>query len=213
MPRRRQRFSNLERQFRDAGGVADDGSRLAGYIKFKKGETRIKIDNNLTAAQRKRFAFAILPFNIEVAATEAERIRYAAPITQYSHSARITAPLSAALSNAKLGYEDVDETTMQAGNFFPALLRIFVKDNANGALTTKLSAVTGKGYKTYEGKSYSIPFGRTIAGLANANIVSVSEETVRKNLTSELKEIAQVGSVSYDPEVFRSGSTILASPA
>lgn len=213
MPRRRQRFSNLERQFRDSGGTAEAGSRLAGYIKFKKGETRIKVNNNLTAAQRKRFAFAILPFNLEVAAVQADQKRYAAPITQYSHTGRSTAPLNTALTDAKLGYESVDENTMQAGNFYPALLRIFVKDDANGALVSKPSAITEKSYKTHEGKSYSVPFGRTITGIAGAAIITVSEESVRRQLTTELKVLAQVGSVSYDPEVFRSDAKILASPA
>ncbi|MBW4568042.1 MAG: hypothetical protein KME31_08465 [Tolypothrix carrinoi HA7290-LM1] len=215
MPRRRQRFSDLERQFRESGGVAAPGSRLAGYIDFKKGTNKIEVNKKLTAAERKRYGFAILPFGVTPEATTPKR--YAAAITAYSNASRSTLDLD----NNKLGYENIDAGTEQAGNFYPALLRVFVKSGTIDE--SKKSGVTQKNYRRIGGTTYSYPFGRTTTGVSDAEtgtaetaVTNVDEEDVRKALTTYLKGLGaekKVGSVSYDPEVFRSKSQPLASPA
>ena len=211
MPRRRQRFSDLERQFRESGGVAAPGSRLAGYIAFKKGENQIEISKKLTAAERKRYGFAVIPFGVSPSGTTPKR--YAAPITVYSNTQRT----ALGLTNAKLGYADIDAGTEQAENFYPALLRVFVK--SSDVKTSAKSAVTQKKYSRTPGATYSFPFGRTTSGVedaqtgtADATLAEVDEEDVRKSLSAFVRTKTNVASVSYEPEVFKVGKQDLASP-
>jgi len=214
MARRRQRFADLERQFRESGGVAAPGSRLAGYIAFKKGENKIEVKKKLTATERKRYGFAIIPFG--VTPSGATPPRYAAAITAYSNAARA----GLTLTNAKLGYENIDPGTTQAGNFFPALLRVFVKSGEIDE--NKKSGVTQKNYRRVGGATYSFPFGRTISGVEDAAtgvaetvVDTVDAEDVRKSLTKFLTDLPaekKIGAVSYEPEVFRTGVKSLSSP-
>lgn len=209
MPRRRPRFAALEKQFRENGGVAQPGSRLAGYIDFKKGINKIEVTKILTSAQRKRYGFGILPFGLSPAATTPKR--YAAPITQYSYDKIASVGFSA----AKLGYEDIDSATEQSENFYPALLRVFIKDGAN---TTPISGVTKKEYTRTNGATYSFPFGRTITaddavtGVATAALGDADAEDVKKTLATIARARPGVTSVSYEPEVFKVGKQDLASP-
>lgn len=211
MPRRRRRFSDLERQFRESGGTASPGSRLAGYIEFKKGERSITVEKVLTSAQRKRYGYAILPFGITPADSDPER--YAASITAYSHAGRN----SLNLSNARLGYENIDAATNQSENFYPALIRVFVR--SSDTKTNPTSGVTGKKYKRLPGSTYSIPFGRTITsvtdsetGATESTIDKVDEEDVRLSLITYVKTQTNVSSVSSEPEVFKVGKPDLVSP-
>ncbi len=215
MPRRRRRFSDLERQFRDSGGTAEAGSRLAGYIDFKKGINRIEVTKKLTAAERKRYGFGILPFGLS--APEVTPKRYAAPITAYSNGQRATL----GLTDAKLGYADIDAGTEQSENFYPALLRVFVR--AGDTKTNPISAITKKKYSRTPGATYSFPFGRTISsvkdaktGTSESQLDDVDAEDVRKSLTADLKALPadkKITSISYEPEVFKVGKPDLASPA
>lgn len=215
MPRRRQRFADLERQFRESGGTAAPGSRLAGYIDFKKGVNRIEVKQKLTAAQRRRYGFAILPFG--VTPEDTTPTRYAAAITAYSNAGRT----ALTLSDAKLGYATIDSATEQSENFYPALLRVFVKSSDTKANPT--SGVTQKKYSRTPGSSFSFPFGRTITsvtdsktGVTESTIDKVDAEDVRKSLSTFLKSNAttnNVTSVSFEPEVFKVGKPDLASPA
>jgi hypothetical protein len=214
MPRRRQRFSDLERQFKESGGVAAPGSRLAGYIAFKKGENKIEVKKKLTAAERKRYGFAILPFSVTPEATTPKR--YAAAITAYSNSSRS----GLEISNNMLGYENINAATKQAGNFYPALLRVFVKSGTIDE--TKKSGVTQQNYRRIEGATYTYPFGRTITatvdketGATESTLNEVDAEDVRNALSTHLTRLGadkKVGSISYEPEVFRTGVKALASP-
>lgn len=215
MPRRRSRFSDLERQFRESGGVAAPGSRLAGYIDYKKGINQVQITQRLTAEQRKRFGFAVLPFNISPPDTVTAADRYAAPITAYSNAIRG----NIGLSNNQCGYENIVAATQQSENFYPALLRVFIP---NGNTATPVSAITKKEYTRKLGQSASIPFGRTITsvtdakkGTAETSLADADEEDVRQSLAAAARAgtgNAKASSVSYDPEVFRVGKPDLASP-
>jgi len=211
MPRRRPRFSALERQFRESGGVAAPGSRLAGYIDFKKGINKIKVEKTLTAAQRKRFGYAIIPFGKTPDSTTPKR--YAAAITGYSQTAR--AGLN--LTDGRLGYERIDAGTVQDDNFYPALIRVFVK--SADTKTPKVSDITKESYKRLPGSSYSFPFGRTITGTddsttgtSESTIDTVDAEDVRKSLSTFIRGQQNVTSVSYEPEVFKVGKQDLVSP-
>jgi hypothetical protein len=212
MPRRRRRFSDLEKQFRESGGTAAPGSKLAGYIEFKKGERTITVEKVLTSTQRKRYGFGILPFGVTPADTTPKR--YAAPITAYSNTGRT----SLNLSNARLGYENIDADTEQSENFYPALLRVFVR--SSDTKTNPTSGVTGKKYKRLPGSTYGIPFGRTItsvtdqeSGTTESTIDKVDEEDVKSSLMTFVRVQTNVSSVSYEPEVFRVGKPDLISPS
>ncbi|MBW4480842.1 MAG: hypothetical protein KME54_29415 [Tolypothrix brevis GSE-NOS-MK-07-07A] len=215
MPRRRQRFSDLEKQFKESGGVAAPGSRLAGYIAFKKGENKIEVKKKLTAAERKRYGFAILPFGVTPEASTPKR--YAASITAYSNASRA----GLGVTNNMLGYEDIDASTEQAGNFYPALIKVFIK---SGTINdNQISGVTQKKYRRIEGATYTYPFGRTttdvtdaVTGATESTVNEVDAQDVRNTLVTFLAGLPaekKVGSISYEPEVFRTGSKALASPA
>ncbi|MCC5620714.1 hypothetical protein [Nostoc sp. CHAB 5715] len=211
MPRRRRRFSDLERQFRESGGTAAPGSRLAGYIDFKKGINKIEVTKKLTTAERKRYGFAIIPFG--TTPEDSTPTRYAAPITAYSNAGRA----SLNLTDAKVGYEPITGGTEQSENFYPAVLRVFKK--TSDTKTTPISGVTKKEYTRTAGVTYSIPFGRTVTAVKDAKtdatesvLDKVDAEDVRKSLSVFLKTQPGVASISYEPEVFKVGKPDLASP-
>jgi hypothetical protein len=206
MPRRRQRFSDLERQFRESGGVAAPGSRLAGYIAFKKGESKIKVAKQITSD-----GYAVIPFGLSVASNTP--LRYAAGVTFFSDKGR----KALNVSDNRVGYENISATTIQSENYYPALLRVFVK--SSNTKTTPISAVTKKEYSRTPGSNYSFPFGRTItsvkdatSGVDESDLQNVDAEDVRKSLVSFVKVQGNVTSISYEPEVFKVGKQDLISP-
>lgn len=216
--RRRRRFSDLERLFRESGGTAEPGSRLAGYIDFKKGINRVKQrqERKLTAAQRKRYGYAILPFGVSPGATPGPEDRYAAPITAYSNDHR----RSAGLSDAELGYADVVAVTRQQDIFFPALCKFFINF---GTPLSPVSGVTKKEYKRKDGRSITVPFGRTVTnttdektGAVETTVNDVDYEDMRSSLALQLKNKVVdnniITSVSFEPEIWRTGRPDLASP-
>ncbi|PIG94587.1 hypothetical protein [Gloeocapsopsis sp. IPPAS B-1203] len=217
MPRRRQRFAALERQFRESGGQAAAGSRLAGYIDFKTGKTSIKVSRVLTAEQRKRFGYAILPFGLSVSATPSPSERYAAAITAYSNSGR----RDLGLSDNECGYDNIGEETTQDDNFYPALIRCFIPSGTT--VETPTSAITRKEYRRRPGRSISFPFGRTVTsvvdaktGEAESTLNNVDQLDVRKGLAQKAKNgngTNKALSVSFEPEAFKVGKPDLASPA
>lgn len=210
MPRRRQRFSRLDALYRAVrGNIPADNPELANYIEWRKGNRKITVNQKLTTAERKRYAFGILPFNIELAAAPTPTDRYAAPITAYSNTGRKSAAV--ALSDADLGYENVDPNTNHVSGFYPAILHIFVKDNATSPPVDKISDITGEPYKRHAGKSFTVPFGRTVSGDKDGNVTSSGEDDIKNALIADLKSKTAVGGVSYEPELFRSGN-ILSSP-
>lgn len=217
MPRRRQRFAALERQFRESGGQAAAGSRLAGYIDFKTGKTSIKVSRVLTGEQRKRFGYAILPFGLSVSANPDPFERYAAAITAYSNAGR----RDLGLSDNECGYEKIDASTTQEDNFYPALIRCFIP--AGNTVTTPISAITRKEYRRRAGRSISFPFGRTVTsvkdvktGDTESTLNNVDQLDVRKGLAEKVKNgsgTSKASSVSFEPEVFKVGKPDLVSPA
>lgn len=220
MPRRRQRFSKLEQQFRDSGGVAAPGSRLEGYINFKKGINKIKVTERLTAEERKRYGFAILPFSLSVPANPAADDRYAAGITAYSNAGRI----SLGLSNNQCGYDDIGAGTNQADNFYPALMKCFVPGatDAGSGKGTPTSNITKEEYNRTYGRTYGIPFGRTVTqvddaktGAGETTVDDADEQDVRFALATAAKTgqgTTKATSVTFLPEEFKVGKPDLVSP-
>lgn len=212
MPRRKSRFNDLEKQFRESGGVAAPGSKLAGYIDFKKGLNKIEVKNKVPAADRKRYAFALLPFGLRTRTDAVITDRYQAPITQYSNNGRRLLQLS----DAQCGYENMAAGVQKGRNYYPAVIRPVILNTAptDGNLSP-ISGVTRKEYnRAFIGKSFGIPFGRTITGVDGASIVSVGEEEVKQALATAIKAVpaANVKAISYLPEEFKSPEQELASP-
>ena len=138
--------------------------------------------------------------------------RHRAPITAYSNAGRV----ALALSNAQCGYENMDAATDKSSNFYPAIIRpVVVNASPTSGDLTPISGVTKKPYKrSFVGKSYGIPFGRTITGSDGITIQLITEEAVKFALTTAVKSViaANVRSVSYLPEEFKSPQAELVSP-
>lgn len=202
--RHRSRFSNLEAQFRAAGGIAAPGSALAKYVDYKSGKT--KVDRRkaaLTAAQKTRFGIGVVPFNIAPTAPLDNTDRYLTSVTAYS-SAGATA---LGLSPTELGWEAGEAVTAAAQNntsYFPALIKPAVKGTVEDKTAT--SKITGNKYYYKEHNSYGLPFGRTTTGFATD-----TEEGRRKVLSSKARAgTTKATSVGYEPEVWRGEKTPLA---
>lgn len=204
MPRKRPRFADLEKQFRQAGGVAAPGSALAKFIDFKSGKTKVerRKTTKLTAAERKRYGISLMPFNLDFPEAPTQANRYIASITGWSQEGR----KALALTDADLGYgkQTVANVTAQTeAAYYPALLRPSVPTGAAAREVT--SSITGNKVNYVEANAYSIPFGRTTAGGA-----ADSEEERRNVLTGVAKNATKAPrSVGYEPEVFRGSRGLL----
>ena len=90
MPRKKQRFSRLNKSLKDAKGVVGTDGRLAKYVDFLTGKTRYKVSTTATDAIKAAggrsgsFGVALRPFNIETPA--APDTTYFASFTKYSKS-------------------------------------------------------------------------------------------------------------------------------
>lgn len=199
MPRRRQRFKQLERELKAAGYAPVAGTRAAAYLDFKKGVNKIDMENPPTSAERRRSGVAILPFGIKPPDNITALNRYVAPITALSNTGRT----ALALSNNDLGYEALAAGNKKPGNFYPALLKVFNKSAAEP--TTPTSGILKKEYTRYAGRNYSIPFGRsTTLGGTGYGVGVIGEEDSRDLLAQQVKDANSRASVSYDPELFTS---------
>lgn len=207
MPRRRQRFAQLERELKASGYAPDPNSRAGQYLNFKKGINRINVANPPNAAERLRKGVAILPFNLPLELPVTNDDRFLVPITALSNTGR----LSLGLSNNELGYEALSPLTKNPGNFYPALLRVFVKTSSTPMPTSPTSGILRRPYKRYAGRSYSIPFGRSEALVATFTAATVTEENSKQALILQIKATNPLTSVSYDPEVFTSQAPDLTS--
>lgn len=216
MPRRRQRFSRLEQDFRDAGGEAGTDLRLAGYINFKTGKSKIKVENRPDQKLLARLGVGIIPFGLPPGADFASSTKIAVPITVFSDNGRKLL----SLSDADLGYADLDDSDQDYAGYYPALMRVFVTA-PNATVKTPRSAITTEEYRRRLGHAYGIPFGRslTLVGpddqatgqpTVNTTINDVDEEDCRVALELKVQAASnandatlKVRSISYEPEVFR----------
>lgn len=224
MPRRRQRFKKLFEEYESAGGVGADGSRVGEFAKFLKGQNKIEVKEKLTAAQRVRRGFAILPFGISPPSAPGDGDRYIAPITVYSNTGRI----ALGLSNNQCGYENITNATQDIPNFYPAVIKCFVEgataagDSTAGPVKST-SGILKEGYSRKTGRTYAIPFGRTLTGVDDA--VTGAAETALEDVDEQDVRIALVDaaqgtgnnsvratSVTFLPEEFKTGRKRLSSP-
>lgn len=202
MPRRRRRFSDLDRALRNLNGAEPAaGSREFHYLQFKKGADgyRIKISAaaKLTPAQRVPIGAAILPFNIPVPGTVDDADRYVVALTTRANTNR----KDLGLTNLELGYANiVDGVTNEDDKFYPAVLQLYVQTGTTA--TNSISAVTKATYPRKPGRSDGVPFGRTTATAA-----ADTEELRRKTLSIAARNATgtvKAKSVSYMPEQFGS---------
>lgn len=206
MPRRKNRFSQLERELKATGYAPAPDTRAFQYLQFKKGINTIDMKNVPTSAERVRKGVALLPFNMTVPATPTPANRYICPITVLSNTGRTTFNLS----DADLGYEALASANRRVDNFYPAVLRAFNK-SAN-APTSPTSGILKKEYKRYGGRSYSIPFGRSGTLLGGGfTVQNATEEESRNELVEQIKVVNPRATVSYEPELFTSPKADLAS--
>lgn len=211
MPRRRNRFADLERQLRAAGGVAAAGSRLGNFADFKAGKRKIKISVVLSAADKKRYAYGAYPFNVSVPASPTAADLFQVTITKYSTNLMRDGGVKDNDLGLVLKTDTVSPTVEP--QYYPALIKAFFPTSATAGTVTKTSDITGDSYKRVAGKSASAPFGRQIKAKdaktadATATLVGSEEEDVKKYLMDLLKgdaqDTAKASSVSYEPEVFR----------
>lgn len=207
MPRRRQRFSQLERELRASGYAPPAGSRAAAYLDFKKGVNKIDVKNAATSAERARKGVALLPFGMLPPDAVTAAHRYVASITALSNTGR----LGFGLSNNDLGYEALAAGNKNPGNFYPPLLKVFNRTSMN--TTSPTSGILKKEYNRYPGRNYSIPFGRSATvGGGGFTIKTIGEEDAKSALIDQIVTAERpLVLVSYEPELFTSPKKDLAS--
>lgn len=199
MPRRRERFKQLERELKATGYAPDPGTCAAAYLDFKKGVNKINMENPPSSAERVRKGVALLPFGIKPPDAPTALNRYVAPITALSNTGRTNLQLS----NNDLGYEALAAGNKKPDNYYPPVLRVFNKTAADP--TTPVSGILKKEYTRYVGRSYFIPFGRsTTLGGAGFGVAVIGEEDSRDILVQRITGANVRASVSYDPEIFTS---------
>lgn len=205
MPRRRQRFSDLDQLLRELGtGTPGAGTRLAGYLDFRKGIRRISIPaaNRPAAGDKIRKGVSIIPFNKKLAgATATAGELYVAGVSKNSADARA----ASGLNDAELGWAAVLPAHQQDPSFFSALFKWgILRVSSPGA--TPVSQITGKQYSRPRTlRNFQVPFGRSVADQTQL------EEDRRKFLANEAKTASGAGAalvVGYEPEQFAGGNAL-----
>lgn len=190
MPRRQKRFSLLDRVEKLTEGTATN-TTLTNYRLFKQGLRKanagVRPPESFIKVQ-----YGIIPFG-EVVAAAAANDHEIVTITQMSNSFRI-AP--GALSNAQVGYAAIVPGMNNSPNFYPA--QAIVK-GPKGALTPKVSGITGNDYKSNGAQSYTIPFGQHAADADKKG-----EFTQRRLIATALRAVG-ASSVSFQPEELNGG--------
>lgn len=188
MPRRKRRFSFLERALKAAGGTATAG-RLKNYADFKAGINKANVGTIPTAA-RKRVGYGILPFGLDSPATPTAANFYKIAISEFSNNWRV-----GKLSNADLGYDTTNYANATSDDgFYPAVAKMFVPTSETAV--SVISGITKDPYKRLPGSTYSIPFGSHVTDDAR------SSEFEQRNAIAEAVTGAPVNarSISFLPE-------------
>lgn len=190
MPRTRQRFSRLNAELKASLGTAAAGTRAADYLNFLKGTNRIRITRKLTGDARARFSVGIVPFGLTPGATPRA---FQASMTYQAENIR--AMFNTAANDNAYGIRAFDNTTETDALYYPALVKIFVTVlNATSTPETSGILKTQGTYRSFKGRSGSIPFGRTVSSTTDAEtgtvesaLGDVDEEDVKRSLAADLK--------------------------
>lgn len=205
-PKRRGRFSKLDAQLRAVGGSPGTDSRLGRFLQWRTGTRKINVTGRATSEYLRRFSVGVIPFN--QSPDTAQGKRYAANITVLADNIRLKI---AGVTANEWGIETTG-TFETDSRYSPAYARVKVNPSGVTAPSSKISDITGESYKRIRGRSGSIPFGRTVTSVTDAEtkaakttIENVAEEDVKASLITQLKgadasAFGKVASVSFVSE-------------
>lgn len=225
MPRKTRRFGKLIDAYRKNGGAAAADSDLGKFGNWLTGKNKIDVKRRPSAALMKRQRVKVIPFGITPDGTAPTPPDYFLTAMTGQARAIFTA---IGEDNSVFGLDIVSTVADAAGastdeSYYPALARIFVTPSGADVISTDISAVTGRSYKTVKGRSGSIPFGRGTAsevkdakkGTAETSIGNVDELDVAKSIASVAKKDLQafkVKTITFVPEQFRPDKTVALAP-
>jgi hypothetical protein len=213
MPKRpgtRNRFSRLIRQYKESGGASTNPAVIE-FGNFLKGINKPDVNRKPTGDLIKRYRAKVVPFGVTPKATLAESY-FAVTITGQAYS--IYNGLGAA--NNPFGLQLINSPAEGEGvknvrSYFPAIARLFVAA-ASALPTPTTSGITKQSYKSTKGRSGSIPFGRGITGVTDAEsgqaettINEADEGDVSYSIAAAVKGAFPtfvVKSVTFVPEAF-----------
>jgi len=209
MSRKRSRYAKLLQELKTTEGNPTTGSRLEKFLDYLTGKNKSTIVNKPPENSLKRYNLAIYPFGIEPEGTEAAD-RYKVTITAYSYQGM----KDVGLAITDLGASFIVGGEKDNADFFPALIKPSVISTAYVGNENQVSAITGDTYNYEPTRTYSMPFGRTVAapdattGVATGNLAASDEVDVSRYLKTKIQtgdESANIKSVGYDPELFKPG--------
>lgn len=215
--RNRSRFSRLNEQLRNIGGVPSGTGATTEYFRYLTGQKKLTIPNAIDGAARQIIDVGVIPFaTTPTGTTPANRYRHG--ITAYSYNGLRDRTGNLTLSDFGVylleGGEQIND------NFFPALLRCSYTRSGATNNPAKRSGITNEPYSYTPKRTFSFPLGRTVSvfdaedGAAETSINEVDELDVVKSLVSWVKagkkdsdtatitEGNKAISVSYEPEKF-----------
>jgi hypothetical protein len=225
MPRKTRRFGKLIKAYRANGGTAAADSQLGHFGNWLTGKTKIDVKRKPSADNMKRQRVKVIPFSVSTGATVDPTDYYATSMTGQARA------IYEGLGTDKsvFGLTVVSTVADAAGatvdaEFYPALARVFVVPTGTAVIVTKKSAVTQGDYKTQNGRSGSIPFGRGIGtgvkdsktGAAETVVSDVDQEDVAKSILTNCKKAYGgfvVKTISFVPEQLRPGLEVSLAPA
>ena len=201
MPRRRSRFARLERDLRNQAFNPTKGTNAAEFFNFLKGINKIKQTKPATGAEKAPKKVAIYPFNKSVSDVVDPKQAF---LTFFSTMSDAVVETQFNLKG-KLGHIKFDPKVSQRHpNFYPALLRIFLKNPNQAAPATPTSGILKKQYNRYLGRSYAYPFGRDATLIAGVPFSSISEQDSLDALKDVVTAKTKLATMSYEPEEFGS---------
>lgn len=221
MPRKVQRFSRLMDKLRSTGGSFGEGDgEVQNFYRFLTGQRKITVDNAISGQARKLVSVAVMPFGSDIQATPGDSDRFQVTMSTYSYAgwdSRVKSQLSA----AELGWAAPAAANKNAKEeqFFPALAKLTMTRSGAVTLENKVSGVTGKTYTYTPRRTFSLPFGRTLASVtepakgsaAATDIEQVEYEGVKASIYNQVTDPLLNGLVriGFEPEVNR-GSQVTA---
>lgn len=200
MPRRINRFNRLNKLLRATNGTIPTTGELSGYYKFVTGQNKIDVKRPPVKGMMKMVGVGVIPFGDYPSTGTASKIRVGMTV----QAEIIRQKIGTKFGDSDLGLER-DESNMEnnTGSFYPALIKVALSV-AGANPDSETSAVTGEKYKRMKARSGSIPFGRSITSVVDANdgttaitdIAKVDERDMVRTLTKKLK-----GSIDADRKI------------
>src|SRR6476620_6003129 len=187
MAKRRHRFSALHRDLKASNYTATSG-RAGEYFNYLKGTNKLTIPRKLAGKYLKRFNVGVTPFGKEVKTGANDVNSCQGTITVAADNILKTVVTKiTGVTDSTFGIErDLTKTKEETG-FYPALCKVFVV-TSGATKTDKTSQITKLAYKAINGRSGSIPYGRSIAvkedgdGATVTSLSEASEEDSRLTL-------------------------------